>query len=194
MSRSAGCRTSASNARRRRLPCRLNPDDRTITTTTSRHEFELARTLLGMTDIELAAMSERAAVAASCPTPTGRRSSNGSEAAGTSRCPACPSRRARGVGVVSYLRRLSADRVRRDGFIHLSGLHQVLTPANRFYAGRRDLVALVVDAHLISNAWGARHRHPEYFPHLYGARGRCGTGRDSVPPETDGSFCCCPNS
>ena len=45
----------------------LNPDDRTITTTTSRREFELARNLLGMTDVELAAMSERAAVAAFLP-------------------------------------------------------------------------------------------------------------------------------
>ena len=60
-----------------------------------------------------------------------------------------------------------------DGFIHLSGLHQVLTPANRFYAGRRDLVALVVDAHLISNAlvWEPGTGTQEHFPHLYGALG-----------------------
>jgi uncharacterized protein (DUF952 family) len=33
----------------------------------------------------------------------------------------------------------------RDGFIHLSQLHQVLGVANAFYAGQKDLVILVVD-------------------------------------------------
>ena len=54
-----------------------------------------------------------------------------------------------------------------------------------------DLVALVVDAHLISNAlvWEPGTGTQEYFPHLYGA-----LGADAVlaeipfPPETDGSF------
>jgi uncharacterized protein (DUF952 family) len=78
-----------------------------------------------------------------------------------------------------------------DGFIHLSGLHQVLTPANRFYRGRTDLVALVVDAHLVANAlvWEPGTGTDEYFPHLYGA-----LGADAVieaidfPPDTDGAF------
>jgi uncharacterized protein (DUF952 family) len=33
----------------------------------------------------------------------------------------------------------------KDGFIHLSQLHQVLDVANAFYAGQKDLVILVVD-------------------------------------------------
>ena len=79
----------------------------------------------------------------------------------------------------------------RDGFIHLSGLHQVLTPANRFYAGRDDLVALVVDAHLVSNAlvWEPGTGTQEYFPHLYGALGADAVlGEIPFPPESDGSF------
>ena len=79
----------------------------------------------------------------------------------------------------------------RDGFIHLSGLHQVLTPANRFYAGRDDLVALVVDAHLVSNAlvWETGTGTQEYFPHLYGALGADAVlGEIPFPPEADGSF------
>ena len=33
----------------------------------------------------------------------------------------------------------------KDGFIHLSQIHQVLGVANAFYAGQKDLVILVVD-------------------------------------------------
>ena len=116
----------------------LNPDDRTITTTTSRREFELARNLLGMTDVELAAMSERAAVAAFLPDtePAAlvERVRSGWDIAvprlvHLAEREVWESCRASGV----YL----PTEFGRDGFIHLSGLHQVLTPANRFYAGRR---------------------------------------------------------
>ena len=78
-----------------------------------------------------------------------------------------------------------------DGFIHCSALHQVLTPANRFYRGRTDLVALVIDAHLVADAlvWEPGTGTDEYFPHLYGA-----LGSDAVldvvafPPGADGGF------
>ncbi|MEO0491948.1 MAG: adenosine deaminase [Actinomycetota bacterium] len=170
----------------------LNPDDRTITTTTSRREFELARDLLGVTDVEMAAMSERAAVAAFLPDAERATLVERVRAGWDVSVPrlvhlaereAWESSRTSGV----YL----PTEFGRDGFIHLSGLHQVLTPANRFYAGRDDLVALVVDAHLVSNAlvWEPGTGTQEYFPHLYGA-----LGADSVlaeipfAPETDGSF------
>ncbi len=57
----------------------------------------------------------------------------------------------------------------RDGFIHLSAIGQVLTPANRFYVGRVDLVALVIDAHYLGTAvvWEAGTDTEELFPHLY---------------------------
>jgi len=78
-----------------------------------------------------------------------------------------------------------------DGFIHLSGIDQLLTPANRFYRGRRDLVALVVDAHLLGNAvvWEPGTGTDELFPHLYAA-----LPLDAViaevpfPPDEDGAF------
>ncbi|MEM8706704.1 MAG: adenosine deaminase [Actinomycetota bacterium] len=170
----------------------LNPDDRSITTTSSRREFELAREVLGITDVEMAAMSERAAVAAFV--------SEDERAALVDRV-----RRGWDVAVPRLVHLAERDvwescrtsgvylptEFGRDGFIHLSGLHQVLTPANRFYAGRTDLVALVVDAHLISNAlvWEPGTGTQEFFPHLYGA-----LGADAVlaeipfPPEADGSF------
>ena len=79
----------------------------------------------------------------------------------------------------------------RDGFIHLSALHQVLTPANRFYRGRGDLVALVLDAHLLRDAvvWEPGTDTEELFPHLYAA-----LPTDAVltvldfPPDADGGF------
>jgi uncharacterized protein (DUF952 family) len=79
----------------------------------------------------------------------------------------------------------------RDGFIHLSAIHQVLTPANRFYRGREDLVALVLDAHYLGAAvvWEPGTDTDELFPHLYAA-----LPAESVltevdfPPQADGTF------
>ncbi|MEM9519124.1 MAG: adenosine deaminase [Actinomycetota bacterium] len=170
----------------------LNPDDRSITTTSARREFALARDVLGLTDIELAAMSERAAVAAFLP--------DGERAALVARVRAgwdvtVPrlvhlAERDRWAAAQASGVYLPAEFV-RDGFIHLSSLHQVLTPANRFYRGRDDLVAVVIDALMIDNAlvWEPGTGTDEYFPHLYGA-----LGTDAVlaeipfPPEPDGSF------
>jgi uncharacterized protein (DUF952 family)/GNAT superfamily N-acetyltransferase len=49
-----------------------------------------------------------------------------------------------------------------DGFVHLSEPHQVLTPANHFYAGQRDLELLVLD-----DAKLGEIRVEGGFPHLY---------------------------
>ena len=49
-----------------------------------------------------------------------------------------------------------------DGFVHLSGPHQVLTPANALYAGRRDLQLLVLDESKLGEL-----RVEGGFPHLY---------------------------
>lgn len=79
----------------------------------------------------------------------------------------------------------------RDGFIHLSSIHQVLTPANRFYRGRDDLVALVVDAHYLGDAvvWEPGTGTDELFPHLYAALpAECVLTEVEFPPEPDGAF------
>jgi uncharacterized protein (DUF952 family) len=92
---------------------------------------------------------------------------------------------ARGLG--SYL----PSEWGRDGFIHLSAVHQLLTPANRFYRGRDDLVALVVDAHLLGAAvvWEAGTGTVERFPHLYAAlTPEAVLGEYPLHPEADGGF------
>lgn len=78
-----------------------------------------------------------------------------------------------------------------DGFIHLSALHQLLTPANRFYRGRDDLVALVVDAHHLGSAvvWEAGTGTVERFPHLYSALpAEAVLTEVPIAPEADGGF------
>jgi len=170
----------------------LNPDDRAITTTTASHEIELAAKVHGFSDYEIAATTERAAAAAflaeserTALVETVRRHWD-----------VYPSRlvhlaeRGRWEAARSGQSYLPAE-FGADGFIHLSALHQVLTPANRFYKGRTDLVALVVDAHLIANAlvWEPGTGTLEWFPHLYGA-----LGTDAVLhsvdflPDANGSF------
>jgi len=170
----------------------LDPDDRSITTTSPRREFELAHEVLGVPMVELAAMSERSAAAAFL--------SPEERAALVSRVRdgwdvTVPrlvhlAERSRWEAAQAGGAYLPAD-FDADGFIHLSALHQVLTPANAFYAGRRDLVALVVDGLLVDHAvvWEPGTGTHEHFPHLYGA-----LGLDAVitevpfPPEADGSF------
>jgi adenosine deaminase len=170
----------------------LNPDDRSITTTTARREFQLAETELGVSRVMQAAMTERAAAAAFVEET--RRAELVAEV-----------RRGWDVTVPRLVHLAERDRwdaacqsgaylpgeFATDGFIHLSGLHQVLTPANRFYRGRRDLVALVVDARMLTDSlvWEPGTGTVEYFPHLYSA-----LDVDAViatvpfPPSTDGSF------
>ena len=170
----------------------INPDDRAITTTTARREFELAARHHGFTDVELAACVERAAAAAFLP-------EDEREALVARIGTGWDARPARLVHLAerdvweaarsgsSYLPR-EWD---RDGFIHLSALHQLLTPANRFYRGRDDLVALVLDAHLLGDAvvWEAGTGTVERFPHLYGAiTPDAVLGEIPVTPQPDGGF------
>ena len=78
-----------------------------------------------------------------------------------------------------------------DGFIHLSARHQLLTPANRFYRGRTDLVALELDARLLGDAlvWEEGAATLEYFPHLYSALDpEVVVAEHPIAPGPDGGF------
>ena len=170
----------------------LSPDDRSITTTSARHELELATTVHGFTDIELAACVERAAVAAFLPEAERDalvdRVRQGWDAGSARLVHLAERERWEAAGPAGSYLPAQWD---NDGFIHLSALHQLLTPANRFYRGREDLVAVVLDAHLLGDAvvWEAGTGTVERFPHLYAA-----LTRDAVlavvpiEPSADGTF------
>lgn len=170
----------------------LSADDRVITTTTTSREFRLAADVHGFDAVDLAACAERAAVAAFLPD-ADRQDLVASVRAGWE---VRPSRlfhlvererweQSRGRG--SYL----PPEWQRDGFVHLSARHQLLTPANRFYRDRHDLVALELDAHFLSDAvvWEPGTGTAEHFPHLYGAITPDSVTRE-IPfePSPDGSF------
>jgi adenosine deaminase len=150
----------------------LNPDDRSITTTSARRELDLAAAHHGFSATDLAQCSERAAAAAFLPDAQ-RRDLVAEVRAGWDPHPARlvhlaqRSRWEAGRSAGAYL----PAEFESDGFIHLSSLHQVLSPANALYRGREDLVALVIDAHLVSHAlvWEPGTGTLEWFPHLYGA-------------------------
>jgi uncharacterized protein (DUF952 family) len=79
-------------------------------------------------------------------------------------CGAADWRRAQRTGELAF----SADDA-RDGFIHLSTMDQALQTAERHFAGRADLVLLLVDGDALGAAlrWEPS-RGGQLFPHLYG--------------------------
>ena len=81
-----------------------------------------------------------------------------------------------------------------DGFIHLSRADQVTRPAQRFYAGRTDLLLLVIDEQRVPEEirWEPSTEPAddgELFPHLYGPL-PVEAVSDVVPfpPSPDGRF------
>ncbi|NUS93997.1 MAG: DUF952 domain-containing protein [Nocardia sp.] len=86
------------------------------------------------------------------------------------------------------------DSLRSEGFVHLSAPQQVHLPANRLFAGRRDLLLLRLDPDLLAAPvrWepGAPSDDPALrFPHLYGPLPvESVRGVDSYLPGPDGLF------
>lgn len=81
-----------------------------------------------------------------------------------------------------------------EGFVHLSAPRQVHLPANRLFAGRRDLVLLRLDPTRLGAAvrWepGAPDDDPHMrFPHLYGPLPAAAvTAVEDYRPGPDGMF------
>jgi len=80
------------------------------------------------------------------------------------------------------------------GFVHLSAPGQVHLPANRLYAGRRDLVLLRIDAARLTSPVRWEPGLPTdpdgmVFPHLYGELPVAAVIRvTSYVPRDDGTF------
>ena len=55
-----------------------------------------------------------------------------------------------------------------EGFIHFSRPEQAVDTANRYYAGRRDLLLLWVDPQALTSELRWEASHGDLYPHLYG--------------------------
>ncbi|MBK1664909.1 hypothetical protein CKO38_09195 [Rhodospirillum rubrum] len=81
---------------------------------------------------------------------------------------------------------------RSDGFIHCSTLEQVEVTANRFFAGRTDLVLLTINPARIDGdlRWeAAASRDGELFPHVYGVLPlEAVLSAETWQPDRDGLF------
>lgn len=60
------------------------------------------------------------------------------------------------------------DTLRSEGFIHCSTINQVVSVANRYFRGRKDLVLLLIDATLVYSPIKFEGTVNELYPHIYG--------------------------
>lgn len=96
--------------------------------------------------------------------------------------------RAQATGVFA-----SAD-LHQEGFIHTSGLHQLVDTANRYYCGRRDVLLLELSEEALAAA-GVEVRHEwapargQHFAHVFGPIPLAAVTR-TLPwePAADGRF------
>jgi uncharacterized protein (DUF952 family)/protein associated with RNAse G/E len=95
---------------------------------------------------------------------------------------------------------LRAESLAIEGFIHTSTPEQVVATANRYYAGRSDLVLLSIDTDRLTSdlRWEPAASVGEEFPHIYGPLnlaavtqalefkpGRDGQTFEALPPGLD---------
>jgi len=169
----------------------LNPDDRSITTTSTSREHDLAARVLGFSSVELAAVNERAAVAAFLPAHERDALAEAVRAGWKARPQRLVHLAPRGRWLDSGAGAYLPDGFESEGFVHLSALHQVLAPANEFYRDRGDLVAIVLDTRILGDAvvWEAGTGTQERFPHLYEAiTPEAVVAELEFRPASDGSF------
>lgn len=76
-----------------------------------------------------------------------------------------------------------------EGFIHFSQPEQAVNTANRYYAGRHDLMLLWINPQALTAElrWEASHGEP--YPHLYGPLNLGAvTQVTAFPPDAEGVF------
>ncbi len=82
-----------------------------------------------------------------------------------------------------------AESLKTEGFIHCSRPEQVVEVANRYYAGRFDLLLLWIDPTKLTAELRWEPSEGDVYPHLYGH-----LNLDAIltstefPPDTDGVF------
>ena len=79
----------------------------------------------------------------------------------------------------------------REGFIHCSYGHQLLTVAHRFYRGQNGLVILVIESSKINSSLIEENLEggTELYPHLYGVLPIDAVSKAiAFPGNADGSF------
>ncbi len=80
---------------------------------------------------------------------------------------------------------------RTDGFIHCSTEEQLVRVANRYFAGRRDLVLLQIDPKRLAAlvVWEDTEGSGEDYPHVYGAiEVEAVVSSAAFPAGADGTF------
>lgn len=78
-----------------------------------------------------------------------------------------------------------------EGFIHCSTVDQYLVPANERFAGRNDLVLLVIDTERLDSkpVYEDCYQSGTRFPHVYGPIPFAAVvATVGLPPDADGGF------
>ncbi len=79
----------------------------------------------------------------------------------------------------------------KEGFIHCSYCHQILTVAQRFFKGQSGLVILVIESSKINNSLVEENLEGgvELYPHLYSVLPTKAVRKAiAFPCDTDGNF------
>ncbi len=79
----------------------------------------------------------------------------------------------------------------KEGFIHCSYCHQILTVAQRFFKGQSGLVILVIESSKINNSLVEENLEGgvELYPHLYSVLPtKAVSNAIAFPCDTDGNF------
>ncbi len=79
----------------------------------------------------------------------------------------------------------------REGFVHCSTVDQLVPTANTLFAGRRDLLLVVIEPSALTSAvvWEDLYEAGEDFPHVYGSIDLAAiTSVEMFLPDESGSF------